>query len=279
MPPALDLELIKAFLTVVESKGFKAAAEQLHKTPAAISQQIKRLEGILGHRVLERSNQGISLTSAGEVLKTKGQRLMSLNYELLGDLRENELAGQLNFGAPTDYAPTLLRKLLPIFQREFPKVSPKIVLERSRSLRPRVKAGTLDLAIVAIEPDTEEGNALWTEEIAWFGHSTDPDGTPRIGVLTTDCILRDHALRNLNDMQTNHNLVLEAGTVASLRDAVEAGFCQAFLPVSITDGLERSQAVPGQTSLNLTFGLIAGVRFDDDAENGVARKFRRVLFD
>ncbi|MGR3289975.1 MAG: LysR family transcriptional regulator [Paracoccaceae bacterium] len=279
MPPALDLELIKAFLTVVESKGFKAAAEQLHKTPAAISQQIKRLEGILGHRVLERSNQGISLTSAGEVLKTKGQRLMSLNYELLGDLRENELAGQLNFGAPTDYAPTLLRKLLPIFQREFPKVSPKIVLERSRSLRPRVKAGTLDLAIVAIEPDTEEGNALWTEEIAWFGHSTDPDGTARIGVLTTDCILRDHALRNLNDMQTNHNLVLEAGTVASLRDAVEAGFCQAFLPVSITDGLERSPAVPGQTSLNLTFGLIAGVRFDDDAENGVARKFRRVLFD
>jgi DNA-binding transcriptional LysR family regulator len=279
MPPALDLELIKAFLTVVESKGFKAAAEQLHKTPAAISQQIKRLEGILGHRVLERSNQGISLTSAGEVLKTKGQRLMSLNYELLGDLRENELAGQLNFGAPTDYAPTLLKKLLPIFQREFPKVSPKIVLERSRSLRPRVKAGTLDLAIVAIEPDTEEGNALWTEEIAWFGRSTDPDGTARIGVLTTDCILRDHALRNLNDMQTNHNLVLEAGTVASLRDAVEAGFCQAFLPVSITDGLERSPAVPGQTSLNLTFGLIAGVRFDDDAENGVARKFRRVLFD
>jgi DNA-binding transcriptional LysR family regulator len=197
----------------------------------------------------------------------------------LGDLRENELAGQLNFGAPTDYAPTLLKKLLPIFQREFPKVSPKIVLERSRSLRPRVKAGTLDLAIVAIEPDTEEGNALWTEEISWFGRSTDPDGTARIGVLTTDCILRDHALRNLNDMQTNHNLVLEAGTVASLRDAVEAGFCQAFLPVSITDGLERSPAVPGQTSLNLTFGLIAGVRFDDDAENGVARKFRRVLFD
>ena len=258
MPPALDLELIKAFLTVVESKGFKAAAEQLHKTPAAISQQIKRLEEILGQRVLERSNQGISLTSAGEVLKTKGQQLMSLNYELLGDLRESELTGQLNFGAPTDYAPTLLKKLLPIFQQEFPKVSPKIVLERSRSLRPRVKAGTLDLAIVAIEPDTEEGNELWAEEIAWFGHSVDPGDSPRVGVLTTDCILRDHTLRNLKDMQANHNLVLEAGTVASLRDAVEAGFCQALLPVSMTDGLERSPAVPGQTSLNLAFGLIAG---------------------
>ena len=105
----------------------------MHKTPAAISQQIKRLEDLPGKRVLERSNQGISLTSAGEALKEKGQRLMSLNYELLRYLRENELSGQLNFGAPTDYAPALLQKLLPIFQREFPKVSPNILLEPSAS--------------------------------------------------------------------------------------------------------------------------------------------------
>ena len=38
MPPAIDLDLIKTFLTVVERKGFKPAAEQLHRTPAAISQ-------------------------------------------------------------------------------------------------------------------------------------------------------------------------------------------------------------------------------------------------
>ncbi len=194
MPLALDLELIKTFLTVVEAKGFKAAAEQLHKTPAAISQQIKRLEDAVGRRVLERSNQGISLTAAGEVLKEKGLRLMSLNYELLGDLRENELSGQLKFGAPTDYAPTLLQKLLPIFQREFPGLSPNIVLEPSRSLRPKVTAGTLDMAIVAREPGTEEGRELWVEEIAWFGSAVDAHGTPRVGVLTTDCVLRDRAL-------------------------------------------------------------------------------------
>lgn len=277
MPPALDLELIKTFLTVVETKGFKAAAEQLHKTPAAISQQIKRLEDILGARILERSNQGISLTSAGEVLKDKGQRLMSLNYELLGDLRENELAGQLNFGAPTDYAPTLLQKLLPIFQREFPKVSPNIVLDRSRALRPRVKAGTLDMAIIAMEPDTQEGHALWVEEIAWFGSAADPNGMPRIGVLTTDCILRDQTLKTLKGLRTNHKLVLEAGTVAALRDAVEAEFCQAFLPISMTDGLERSSILSDQASFNLGFGLIAGQRFDSDTIPSVAAKFRRVL--
>ena len=72
MLPALDLELVNTFLGVVQAKGFKPAAERLNKTPAAVSLQIKRLEEILGARLLERSNQGISLTSAGEVLQEKG---------------------------------------------------------------------------------------------------------------------------------------------------------------------------------------------------------------
>ena len=277
MPPALDLDLIKTFLTVVEAKGFKPAAAQLNKTPAAISQQIKRLEELLGKRVLERSNQGISLTSAGEVLKAKGLKLMSLNYELLGELRQDELAGPLKFGAPTDYAPTLLQKLLPIFQREFPRVSPAIVLEPSRSLRPKVASGVLDMAIVAREPDSEEGHDLWTEEITWFGSSKNDDGATRCGLLTTDCVLRDRALSDLKTGQYLHELVLEAATVASLRDAVEAGFCQAFLPTSISDGFSRAKSSEPSSTLQLTFCLIASPRFDNATVARVARKFRNAM--
>lgn len=278
MPPALDLELIKTFLTVVEAHGFKPAAEQMNKTPAAVSQQIKRLEDIIGKRVLERSNQGISLTSAGEVLKAKGQRLMSLNYELLGDFRENELSGHLNFGAPTDYAPTLLQKLLPLFQREFPQVSPSIILEPSRMLRPRVNTGSLDMAIVAQETDETEGFALWTEEIAWFGTAKEHDGTPRVGVLGTNCVLRDQAFSGLVASGTAHNLVLESAAVASLKDAVEAGFCQAFLPVSISEGLKRSPSIRAD-NLNLTFSLISGPHFDPASAERVSDNFGRTLRD
>jgi DNA-binding transcriptional LysR family regulator len=277
MRPALDLDLIKTFLTVVDAKGFKSAAEQLNKTPAAISQQIKRLEEILGKRVLERSNQGISLTSAGEVLRAKGLRLMALNYELLGELRQDDLAGPLKFGAPTDYAPTLLQKLLPIFQREFPRVSPSIVLEPSRALRPKVASGVLDMAIVAREPNTNEGHDLWSEEIAWFGSSKSEAGTTRCGVLTTDCVLRDGALQELRQGRHAHELVLEAASVASLRDAVEAGFCQAFLPTSLAEGFPRAQAHEPNSTLQLTFCLIAGQRFDDGTAARVARKFRKAM--
>lgn len=276
MPAALDLELIKTFLTVWEAKGFKPAAERLNKTPAAVSLQIKRLEELLGKRLLERSNQGISLTAAGELLREKGQALLSLNYELISDFREQEPTGRLNFGAPADYAPTLLKELLPIFHRELPKVSPHIILEPSRLLRHRIKTGALDSAIVAREIGTSEGIHLWTEEIAWFGRPNPQSTPPRVGVLLADCVLRDNALNQLKSLSTGYDLVLEAVTVAALRDAVEAGFCQAFLPMSVAEGLPTSNQVFGVEPLQLSFCLVAGPHFDTDLAERIAKKFRRL---
>ena len=277
MIPTLDLDLIRTFLTVVENGGFKGAAEQLHKTPAAISQQIKRLESILNDRVLERNNQGIMLTSTGAILKEKGQHLMQLNYELLGELREKEITGPLRFGAPTDYAPTLLQKLLPVFQKEFPQISPVITLEPSRSLRPKINAGALDLAIVGREAETAEGEALWTEEIAWFGSSKEASEIQRVAVLSTDCILKDRAIRDIQNYKGSCRLVLETATVASLYEAVDAGFCQALLPVSMSNGLRRSPLNENRSSFLLTFCLISGTRFDRQAANQIGNKFRDVV--
>ncbi|QLC73956.1 LysR family transcriptional regulator [Pseudomonas sp. LPB0260] len=277
MLPALDLELIRTFQTVLQEGGFKPAAERLNKTPAAVSMQIKRLEELLGQRLLERSNQGIALTAAGDILKEKGEKLLGLNYELLSDLRQGELFGKLSFGTPTDYAPTLLQKLLPIFGREFPKLTPTIILEPSRSLRARIQSGALDMAIVAQEPGTDEGAHLWSEEIAWFGSARTQDGKAKVGVLTTNCILRDRALEDLKTVPREHKLVLEAATVASLRDGVEEGFCQAFLPVSMAGRLVRSKEIRPSHSLMLNFVLIAGVGADGSKTHSVASKFRRAL--
>jgi DNA-binding transcriptional LysR family regulator len=277
MLPALDLDLIRTFHTVLQEGGFKPAAEKLNKTPAAISLQIKRLEELLGQRLLERNNQGIALTAAGGILKEKGEKLLSLNYELLSELREGELFGQLRFGTPADYAPTLLQKLLPIFSREFPQVSPTIVLEPSRALRARVQSGALDMAIVAQELGTDEGIHLWSEELAWFGGAATENGKAKVGVLTTNCILRDRALEDLKTTPRGSKLVLEAVTVASLRDAVEEGFCQAFLPVSVAGRLARSKEFRQSHSMMLNFVLIAGAGTDDSKIQSVASKFRRAL--
>ncbi|MEX0305451.1 MAG: hypothetical protein AB3N24_23775 [Leisingera sp.] len=84
-------------------------------------------------------------------------------------------------------------------------------------------------------------------------------------------------MRDLRDGRHAHDLVLEAATVASLRDAVEAGFCQAFLPTSMAEGFSRAQSSEPCSTLQLTFCLITGPRFDDGIAAQVARKFRKVM--
>ncbi|WP_420547606.1 LysR family transcriptional regulator [Curvivirga sp.] len=279
MKQALDLELIRTFLTVLEEGGLKLAANQLHKTPSAVSMQIKRLEEALGQRVLERSNQGLSLTLAGEKLKRKGQQLLALNYELLGEMTEADIEGQLRFGSPADYTPTILQKMIPIFQREFPNVSPSIILEPSRALRARVEAGDLDFAIVASEPNRETGDLLWSEEVSWYGNAVTPEGNPRYGILATNCVLRERSTREIELLGHDHMIALEASTVDSLREAVEAGFCQSFLPSSSSHGLDRSETMADFKPMNLQFSLIFGSTFDKDNADRISSRLYQALND
>ena len=60
LPP---LNSLRAFEVVSRHQSFRAAAEELHVTAAAVSQQVKTLENHLGRKLLRRSSGGYSLTA------------------------------------------------------------------------------------------------------------------------------------------------------------------------------------------------------------------------
>ncbi|MDN7491680.1 transcriptional regulator [Burkholderia sp. AU31652] len=62
VPP---LQALRTFVEVGQRGSIKAAAEALHVTPGAISQQIRLLEDRLGVTLFERTRQGLRLTEAG----------------------------------------------------------------------------------------------------------------------------------------------------------------------------------------------------------------------
>lgn len=231
--PPVDLELIKTFLTVVTTGCLKTAASELHKSPSTISMQLKRLEEMLGRQVLKRNNQGISLTDAGRMVKAHGDVLMRANNLLLADLRRREMSGVVTFGAPADYGPALIQKLLPVLASEFPLIEPKVVLEPSRLLRGRVKAGDIDVAIVACEVDKDSNDVLWAESVSWFGQSVANPPSQKIAMLSTDCVLRDMTLAALTSSQIEYQTVFESTSVNTLADAVCAGLGSALLPISL----------------------------------------------
>jgi LysR family transcriptional regulator, glycine cleavage system transcriptional activator len=62
LPP---LSSLRAFEVVARHETFRAAAEELHVTPAAVIQQVKALEGFVGRKLIRRHGKGYSLTPDG----------------------------------------------------------------------------------------------------------------------------------------------------------------------------------------------------------------------
>ena len=62
----MDIELLKTFLEVKQTRHFSKAAENLYLTQAAVSARIKQLESILGAPLFSRYRNNLQLTASGE---------------------------------------------------------------------------------------------------------------------------------------------------------------------------------------------------------------------
>lgn len=77
-PPSadLDLRLLESFVALAAHQHFGRAAEALHTTQPSLTRQIRRLEGQVGARLIDRTPRGSQLTEAGEVFLPLAQSLL-----------------------------------------------------------------------------------------------------------------------------------------------------------------------------------------------------------
>src|SRR3990172_10725010 len=85
--PLPPLSTLHAFEAAARRMSFKAAAEDLHVTPGAVSQQIKLLEDRLGTPLFLRRTRGIELTEAGRVLLLPTQQAFRLLTDAVARVR------------------------------------------------------------------------------------------------------------------------------------------------------------------------------------------------
>jgi hypothetical protein len=96
----LDLELLRSFVSVVDSGGFTRAGERVHRTQSTVSQQIKRLEDDLGQPLLNRTAKDVTPTEAGERLLSYARRLLSLAEEARDVMTRPGNEGAVRLGIP-----------------------------------------------------------------------------------------------------------------------------------------------------------------------------------
>ena len=75
-------DLLRTYVAVVDLRSFTKAALKLGVTQPAVSAQIKRLQSLLGGDLFDRSVQGVSLTSQGELVVSYARRLLSINDQI-----------------------------------------------------------------------------------------------------------------------------------------------------------------------------------------------------
>ena len=151
----MDLRHLLTFRTVVDKGSFSQAAEELEISQPAVSFQIRSLERLLGHRLLDRSGRRVTVTEAGEVLYRYARRMLGLEAELLREMDElgTRIAGRLVLGSSTGPGEVLLPRLLAAFRRAHPEVTVSLVVQDTQTVCDRVLDGELELGVVgAVRP-------------------------------------------------------------------------------------------------------------------------------
>src|SRR5262249_60696384 len=79
----IPTELLRTFVAVVDLRGFTKAAQVLGCTQPAVSAQIKRLQGLLGSDLLDKSAPGVVPTERGKAIADCARRLLAINDQII----------------------------------------------------------------------------------------------------------------------------------------------------------------------------------------------------
>ena len=147
----MDLELLRTFLEVSQTRHFGAAAEALHVTQAAVSARIKLLERQLGVRLFDRAKRDIRLTPEGNRLVRYADLLRAGWRKARQDVTAGGADRQISVGGSLRLWDVLLQEWLHRLRRHRPDMAIIAESHTPELLTRRLLDGVLDLAFV-LEP-------------------------------------------------------------------------------------------------------------------------------
>jgi LysR family nitrogen assimilation transcriptional regulator len=244
----MDLRQLRYFLGVAEAGSISAASIKVGIAQPALSQQIARLEADLSVQLMTRGARGITLTSAGGVLRERaGVLLRDLQGTRDAVLAEagGPVKGSVTIGLPTTVAMALTLPLLRAMRERHPQIALRLVETQSGHLLDWMLQGRMDVAILFDTSGPQarglEVQPLVTEELQlaspWNCDLGGEGDVPLALALTLPVLLpsREHGFRRLLDAQAAQvggtwNVVAEVDALPHLKSAVAAGLAHTVLP-------------------------------------------------
>jgi len=162
----LDLRRLQMFRAVAAHRSFSKAALELRYTQSSISEGIATLERELGVTLLDRASRPVSLTPAGELVRSHADGLLGHARAVQEDLATLATGDTGTLRLAGFY--TAWSTFLPAATADFTRGRPNVRLELSQSdpteAQQRLRAGELDLAVIYrfddVDPATDRDARL-----------------------------------------------------------------------------------------------------------------------
>ncbi|MFF4749762.1 LysR family transcriptional regulator [Streptomyces sp. NPDC002514] len=238
----MDIRQLRYFVAVAQEANFTRAAELMHISQPGISAQIRQLENDLGATLLDRSGRTVALTAVGEVVLTHARSVLSSMEALRRAVDEMNglVRGRLVVGMVTACTVEPLFDALSRFHLAHPGVEISLVEDDSATLVERVRAGSVDLALIGAArraPEDLDGRQVISEPIV----AAVPDGHPlaeKDGVTLAE--LTAHPLICLPEGTGVRATLDQAAAAHGLTPAVAL---QASAPAAVANLAERGLGV------------------------------------
>ncbi|MDR7268944.1 LysR family glycine cleavage system transcriptional activator [Pelomonas saccharophila] len=159
--PFASLSGLLDFEAAARHGGFRAAAVELHKTPAALSQQIKLLERSLGLALFVRHARHVAVTPAGRALAVNVTRMLGELREQVQALRETQDPHTVRVSGTHSLTMKFLVPRLHAFTAAHPAVDVRV--EASDQMAD-LAGGGCDIALRYQALDAMEGPPLYAEQ-------------------------------------------------------------------------------------------------------------------
>ena len=150
----IPIDILRAFVAVVEARGFTRAAEELGRTQPTISLQVKRLEELVEAPLFKKGGR-FELSRIGEVCFDYGKRLLRLHDDMLDELGRNNPNDAVRIGMSSEFVPILAWRLNELRAYAPAATTFEVIVDSSQALSAAFRQNALDIAFIVGTGESE----------------------------------------------------------------------------------------------------------------------------
>lgn len=277
---ARDLEtaLLRTFVTAVRAGSISRAAAALGNTQPALSQQLRRLESVVGRPLLHRAPSGVRPTRTGEELLPYAERILALSAQALAETG-GALTGHCGVGLLEDLAVSRLPQALADLARLHPEATLEVLILSDAAMRQAYDTGRVQLVLDEV-PDLP-WPPRWTVRLplVWAvgqGVAADADPLPVV-LFSNTCAWRTAVLEAMEGSGRRWRVAFESNSLAGVLAALRAGLgVAALMPANLEPAMacHDAAALPALPDVELGLARRPGTEGDaliDAVESALRR--------